>query len=164
MLRVILGISPRNGATSVSSLTLRLSDLLPEGGGFIPSTSMYTVLPPICRGPTRAVPLSTIASPSRVGWKSVAVGAVPSSLTTSSGKTSRTPSVQLDVKVTPQASAGSSWLSASMLSNLRVSATRKTSACSSATVELHASPCPTSQLSELYAALRALVRSEAVSN
>ena len=163
VLNVILGISPRSGATSVASLTLRLSDLPPEGGGSIPSTSTYSVLPPTCRGPTRVVALSTIASPSRVGRKSAAVGAVPSSLNTGSGKTSRTPSAQLDSKVTPHASAGSNWLSDSMLNNLRVSAARSIAAWSSATVELHASPCPISQLSELYAALRALVKSEAVS-
>eukprot|EP00964_Phaeocystis_antarctica_P087502 scaffold55543_cov66-Phaeocystis_antarctica.AAC.1 len=131
VLSVILGIGPRSGATSVASSILRLSDLPPEGSGFISSESTYTVLPPIRRGPTRAVALSTAASPSRVGWKSAAVGAEPSSLTTGSGKISCTPpSTQLDSKVTPHASAGSSGLNESVPNNPRVSAARSIAAWS----------------------------------
>ena len=106
VLSVILGISPRSGATNVSSSTLRESSFSLEGSSSSgPSSSTYTVRLPLCHGPARVIALSTTASPLRVGWKSAASGAEPSSLTTSSGKTSRTPSAQLDSKVTPHASA-----------------------------------------------------------
>ena len=162
VLSVILGISPRSGATKVPSSMLRTSSLPPEGNNSAPSSSTYTEMPPLCHGPAKVVAFSTTASPLRVGWRSAAVGAEPSSLTTGSGKTSLTPpSTQLDCTVTPHASAGNSWFSASMLSNPRASVARSIAVWTSRTVELHA--CPTSQLSDLYAAFRALVKAAAVS-
>ena len=69
--------------------------------------------------------MSTAAPPLRVRWKTAAVGAEPSGLTTGSGKMRCTPpSAQLDSKVTPHASAGSNWLSSSVSSNPRARTAR----------------------------------------
>ena len=104
VLRFIFGTGPCRGTTKVSSSMLRVSRL-PGRTSSGPSTSKYTMLPPLCRGPVRLVALSTAASPSRVGWKSAAVGAEPSNPTTGSGKTRCTPpSAQLDCKVGPHKS------------------------------------------------------------